>query len=103
MNARKFGDLPVGLLKWALRTPLVGLSVYMLGIGSSPAGSIVPPRCPPDQCRSTLVQPVSLFGEDERRTETEYAREHKLSLRQVQDRYAASGAIVCTGFGQTLT
>lgn len=101
MNARKFDDLPVGLLNSMRLTLPAGLAVLLVSVGSSPAGSVVAPRCPTQFCRTTLVQPASLFGDDERRTEAQYAREHNLSLKQVQDRYAASGAISCTGFGES--
>lgn len=44
-----------------------------------------------------LADPVGIFGEDDRRTEEKYARENKMSLSQVQNRYAATGILTCEG------
>jgi peptidoglycan hydrolase-like protein with peptidoglycan-binding domain len=64
------------------------------------AGTISWPKCPEGGCTAGLVNMASLFGDDERRTEAEYARDHKFSLKEVRKRYAASGAIICKGFGE---
>ena len=62
--------------------------------------SVRSPDCGSFECRSPFLVAASMFGEDERRTERQFAKQRNLSLREVQNRYAASGAITCRGFGK---
>lgn len=41
------------------------------------------------------VAQVAIFGDDDRRTEEQYARENNMTLAEVQNRYAATGVLTC--------
>jgi hypothetical protein len=44
---------------------------------------------------TTIMQPIAVFGADDRRTEDAYARESGMSVAEVQKRYAANGRLIC--------
>ncbi len=90
----------MGLNGRDLGSRLAALSAMLIFVAPSQSGPVVKLDCPDGLCSRTIVQPVSMFGEDERRTERQYARQRHLSLLDVQNRYAASGAITCTRAGR---
>jgi hypothetical protein len=45
--------------------------------------------------KQPLAETVAIVGEPDRRTEEEWATEHKMTLTDVQDRYAATGILSC--------
>ncbi len=78
------------------------MSVVLLVLlaGEGLAGPIMQQACTVSACQSSTVIPVSMFGEDERRTELQFAKQRNRTFREIQNRYAASGAITCRGFGK---
>lgn len=44
-----------------------------------------------------LADTIAIFGDDDRRTEEQFALENKMSLSEVQNRYAATGILTCEG------
>jgi hypothetical protein len=50
-----------------------------------------------DPARQTYIQPVAVYGTENRRTEEQYAKDHRETLKAIHDRYAATGEIVCAG------
>lgn len=47
------------------------------------------------QTQEPRIDPIAIFGDDDRRTEEQYARENNMTLAEVQDRYAATGVLTC--------
>lgn len=78
---------------------MLSVTALIALVGHGSAATIRPPVCAAPLCRLSMISSVSMFGEDERRTEQQFARQRNMTLGAVQNRYAASGAITCRGFG----